>query len=191
VPAPIQRHSTEYHQTGKCIRPKNNNTCVSFYFYVEFPANFFWFPFSSVNYHVALFTPSPLHWPDIGPLHNLLQLHGTRTPVFVSLSYSSSRPLHSFSSYRNLSSRLSRSTVMAQPVYDQHPLQTYFTGSRPMQLPPQTSSSNPQFSLFYVTESERDVEIMPGGNFDDFDGLRPGKLPFASAVSWVLQVRRI
>ena len=32
---------------------------------------------------------------------------------------------------------------------------------------------------------------MPGGNYDDVDGLRSGKLPFASAVSWVLHVRRI
>ncbi|KAF9784976.1 hypothetical protein BJ322DRAFT_1108451 [Thelephora terrestris] len=51
---------------------------------------------------------------------------------------------------------------MAQPVYDQHPLQTYFT------------------------ESERDIEVMPGGNYDDVDGLRSGRLLFASAVSWVL-----
>ncbi|KAF9648652.1 hypothetical protein BDM02DRAFT_3143929 [Thelephora ganbajun] len=52
---------------------------------------------------------------------------------------------------------------MAQPVYDQHPLQTYFT------------------------ESERDIEVMPGGNYDVIDGLRSGKLQFASTVSWVLQ----
>jgi len=79
---------------------------------------------------------------------------------------------------------------MAQPVYDQHPLQTYFTGSRPIQLPPQTPSSNPPFTL---TESERDIEVMPGGDYDDVDvdGLRSDWLPFASAVSWILHVRRI
>lgn len=29
---------------------------------------------------------------------------------------------------------------------------------------------------------------MPGGDYDDVDGLRSGKLPFASAMSWVLRV---
>ena len=32
---------------------------------------------------------------------------------------------------------------------------------------------------------------MPGGDYDDVEGLRSGELPFASAVSWVLHVRRI
>ena len=47
------------------------------------------------------------------------------------------------------------------------------------------------FRRFTLTESERDIEVMPGGDYDDVDGLRSGKLPFASAVSWVLHVRRI
>ena len=44
---------------------------------------------------------------------------------------------------------------------------------------------------FTLTESERDIEVMPGGDYDDVNGLRSRKLPFASAVSWVLHVRRI
>ena len=112
-------------------------------------------------------------------------------PVPIFLSYPPNRPLHSFSSYQSPSSRLSRSTVMAQPVYDQHPLQTYFTGPRHIQLPPQTPHLTRLFRRFTLTESERDIEVMPGGDYDDVDGLRPGKLPFASAVSWVLHVRKI
>ena len=80
---------------------------------------------------------------------------------------------------------------MAQPVYDQHPLQTYFTGPRPAQLPSQTSPPNPHFRRLTLTESERDVEVMPGGDYDDVDSLRSGKLPFASTVSWALNVRQI
>lgn len=80
---------------------------------------------------------------------------------------------------------------MAQPVYDQHPLQTYFTGPLPIQPSLSISSSNLPFSPFTFTESEGDIEVMPGGNYDDVDGPYPDKLQFASAVSWVLQVRRI
>jgi len=47
------------------------------------------------------------------------------------------------------------------------------------------------FLRFTLTESERDIEVMPGGNYDDVDALRSDKLPFAAAVSWVLHVRRI
>ena len=112
-------------------------------------------------------------------------------PSPISLSYSPSRPFHSFSSSPCRSSRHSRSTAMAQPVYDQHPLQTYFTGPRPAQLPSQSSSPNPHFPRLTLTESERDVEVMPGGDYDDVDSLRSGKLPFASTVSWALNVRQI
>ena len=62
------------------------------------------------------------------------------TPCLYIPSDCPSRPFHSFSSFWSLFSRLSRSTVMAQPVYDQHPLQTYFTGPHPVPLSSQTPS---------------------------------------------------
>ena len=80
---------------------------------------------------------------------------------------------------------------MAQPVYDQHPLQTYFTGPPSAKIPSQASSSNPHLRRFTLTESERDIEVMPGGDYDDVDSLRSGKLPLASTVSWALNVRQI
>ena len=55
----------------------------------------------------------------------------------------------------------------------------------------QTPPSNLPFRRFTLTESERDVEVMPGGSYDEADGLHSGELPFASAVSWGLHVRQI
>lgn len=54
--------------------------------------------------------------------------------------------------------------------------------------PFQTPSSNQSFTF---TESERDIEVMPGGDYDDVDRLHSRELPFSSAMSWVLNVRWI
>lgn len=61
----------------------------------------------------------------------------------------------------------------------------------PFSFPLEPRRLTRSFRRFTLTESERDVEVMPGGNYDDVDGLRSDKLPFASAVSWVLHVRWI
>lgn len=62
----------------------------------------------------------------------------------------------------------------------------------PFSFPLKPHQLTRSFRRFTLTESERDVEVMPGGNYDDVDGsLRSGWLPFASAVSWILHVRRI
>ena len=54
-----------------------------------------------------------------------------------------------------------------------------------------TSYLTRHFRCFTLTETERDVEVMPGGSYDDIDGLRSDMLPLSSALSSVLHVRQI
>ena len=132
------------------------------------------------------------HNRGVGPTtHHLPQLHGPRTP---SLSLSPILPTDPHTRFLH---------IRASP-HDFHDPQSWHSPSMtnilfkhtllvrvPFNFPLKPRHLTRLFPRFTLTESERDVEVMPGGDYDEVDRLRSGKLPFASVLSWVLQVRRI
>jgi len=180
-----------YHQTGKCIRPKKKkNTCVSFIL-------------CGISGEFLLVSVSECEWPrgSVPPITvasgrrshctTLLQLHDTRTPSLFPSAILQADPYTRF-------------LHIGTSPHDSHDPQSWHSPSMtnilfkptllvrvPFSSPLKPHHLTRSFRCFTLTESERDIEIMPGGDHDDVDSPRSGKLPFASAVSWVLQVRWI